>query len=220
MTSAEAPEPVPNAKPGGALKEACWSGLVERIRAGEQSGMEELYSVFSKGVRFYLCRQIGPQDLDDRIHDVFLIITQSIQRGELREPERLMGYVHTVLRRQVASYIDNVVQARRSVAALNCGLHLTDQHPDPERRAMDREKGELAYRILGSLPQRDREVLVRFYLREQPAEAICRDMNLTETQFRLIKSRAKARFGALGRARIARRKGFFQALIGRKPAAG
>jgi hypothetical protein len=30
-------------------------------------------------------------------------------------------------------------------------------------------------------------------------------MRLTETQFRLIKSRAKARFGELGRARMFRR---------------
>jgi len=33
-------------------------------------------------------------------------------------------------------------------------------------------------------------------------------MNLTETQFRLIKSRAKARFGELGKARLSRRVGF------------
>jgi hypothetical protein len=33
-------------------------------------------------------------------------------------------------------------------------------------------------------------------------------MNLTPTQFRLIKSRAKARFGELGKRRFARRSGF------------
>jgi hypothetical protein len=30
-------------------------------------------------------------------------------------------------------------------------------------------------------------------------------MNLTETQFRLLKSRAKARFGELGKKKLARR---------------
>ena len=68
-----------------------WSGLVEQIRIGDQSALEQMYRIFSTGVRFYLCRQLGPQDLDDRVHDVFLIIVQSIQKGELREPERLMG---------------------------------------------------------------------------------------------------------------------------------
>ena len=60
-------------------------------------------------------------------------------------------------------------------------------------------------RVLNGLPQRDREVLVRFYLREQTADEICRDMGLTETQFRLIKSRAKARYGKLGQRRLAPR---------------
>ena len=67
-----------------------WSGLVERIRAGDPSAMEELYAVFAKGVRFYLWRQLGPQDLHDKVHDVFLILTKCIQKGELREPDRLM----------------------------------------------------------------------------------------------------------------------------------
>jgi hypothetical protein len=49
---------------------------------------------------------------------------------------------------------------------------------------------------------------MRFYLQEQSPRQICRDLGLTPTQFRLTKSRAKARFTELGRARFARRAGF------------
>jgi RNA polymerase sigma factor (sigma-70 family) len=185
-----------------------WAPLVERVRAGDQAALEELYGLFSKGIRFYLCRQLGPQDLDDRVHDVFLTITQSIQSGELREPERLMGYVRTVVRRQVAARIDANVNARRRQTSLEDGIVLRDQSPDPERLAIQQENTQVALRILNSIAKRDREVLVRFYLNEQPAEQICREMDLTETQFRLIKSRAKARFGELGRARLSRKVGF------------
>ena len=73
-----------------------------KIKLDDQSGMEELYRIFSRGVRFYLCRQLGPQDLEDKVHDTFLIVVQAVRRGELREPERLMGFVRTVVRRQVA----------------------------------------------------------------------------------------------------------------------
>jgi len=44
-----------------------------------------------------------------------------------------------------------------------------------------------------------RDVLVRFYLKGETPDRICREMNLTQNQFRLLKSRAKARFGLLGR---------------------
>jgi RNA polymerase sigma factor (sigma-70 family) len=192
---------------GSDPREPSWTRLVDRIQAGDPAGMEELYAVFVKGVRFFLWRQLGPQDLDDKVHDVFLIITQSIQRGELREPDRLMGYVRTVVRRQVAAHIDNAIQARRNLQAIDPAMTLSDHQPDPERRVIEQESQDVALRMLGGLPKRDREVLVRFYLREQPAEEICRDLNLTETQFRLIKSRAKARYGELGRRRFAKRSG-------------
>src|SRR5882672_2288065 len=95
-----------------------WLGLVESIKNGERSGMEELYRVFSRGVRFYLCRQLGPQDLDDKIHDTFVIVVEAIRNGELREPERLMGFVRTIVRRQVSAQIGRFVQGRKEQAEL------------------------------------------------------------------------------------------------------
>jgi RNA polymerase sigma-70 factor (ECF subfamily) len=179
-----------------------WTGLVERIRAAEQGAMEELYQLFSKGVRFYIYRHLGPDDIEDKVHDVFVIITQAIQQGELREPERLMGYVRTIVRRQIAAHIDAAILARRTRLDVDFSTAISDLRPDPERTAIDRQNMELAMRVLQSIPKRDREVLTRFYLNEQAAEQICQDMGLSSNQFRLIKSRAKARFGELGRRRF------------------
>ena len=55
---------------------------------------------------------------------------------------------------------------------------------------------------LQQLSERDREILTRFYLHEETQEEICQDMSLTETQFRLLKSRAKARFGDMGKRKM------------------
>jgi RNA polymerase sigma-70 factor (ECF subfamily) len=184
---------------------ATWASLVERIRSDDPSGMEELYRIFSHGIRFYLCRQLGTQDLDDRVHDIFLIVTQSIRRGDLREPDRLMGYVRTVLRRQVASHIEQIVHSRNNHADIEIGMRLTDRQPDPERSAIQSENQTLAMRVLHSLKRRDREVLIRFYLQEQTPEDICRELDLSATQFRLIKSRAKTRFIELAKRRFSLR---------------
>ncbi|MGA2269365.1 MAG: sigma-70 family RNA polymerase sigma factor [Bryobacteraceae bacterium] len=203
-----------NSKADGAIEsvmnpvDPSWSLLVEQVRNGDPSALEQMYHIFSKGIRFFLCRQLGPQDLDDRVHDVFLIIAQSIQKGDLREPERFMGYVRTIVRRHVAAHIDEVVKARRTQTGLEFGMTLSDHHLNPELSAIEHQNQELALRILHGLPKRDREVLIRFYLEEQPPDRIRREMHLTETQFRLIKSRAKARFGDLGRTRLSRRNSF------------
>src|SRR3989442_470433 len=104
--------------------------LVDKVKHEDAAGMEDLYKVFSRGIRFYLCRQLGPQDLDDKVHDTFLIVVQAIRRGELREPERLMGFVRTVVRRQVAAHIDRAVHSRRQQSDLDAGITVIDASSD------------------------------------------------------------------------------------------
>jgi len=113
--------------------------------------------------------------------------------------------VRTIVRRQVAAHIETAVRSRRCHRPIEQLLSLSDHSPDPERCVIARESHDVAMRVLNGLPQRDRDVLIRFYLREQTAEEICTELGLTETQFRLIKSRAKARYGKLGQRRMARR---------------
>jgi RNA polymerase sigma-70 factor (ECF subfamily) len=179
-----------------------WQDLVERIHKGDESGMEELYRLFGRGIRYYLCRQLGHQELDDKVHDTFVIVVQAIRRGELREPDRLMGFVRTVVRRQVAAYIDEAVHSRRDELNLDLGVRIADRRSDPEQTAAFRQKVEFMLEVLRSLSERDREILTRFYLDEQSQETICGEMDLSETQFRLLKSRAKARFGEVGKRRL------------------
>ena len=179
-----------------------WVELVERIHRGDDSGMEDLYRLFAKGVRFYLCRQLGGQEIDDKIHDTFLIVVRAIRRGDLREPERLMGFVRTVLRRQVAAHIDHLVHRRRDHINLDVGSRVADARRNPEQNASLREKIDLMAEVLREMSDRDRDILSRFYLQEQSQEQICDEMNLTETQFRLLKSRAKARFGEMGKRKL------------------
>jgi len=180
-----------------------WNVLVEQIKAGEDAGMEHLYKLFSRGIRYYLCRQLGPQELEDKVHDTFLIVVNAIRKGDLREPERLMGFVRTVVRRQVAAYIEQAVHNRREQADLESGITVADRTQNPEQEAIVRQKAELMKSALEALSQRDRDILVRFYLQEQSQEQICQEMSLTETQFRLLKSRAKAKFGEIGRKKLA-----------------
>jgi len=189
-----------------------WSVLVEQIKTGQDTGLEQLYKLFSRGIRYYLCRQLGPQELEDKVHDTFLIVVTAIQRGDLREPDRLMGFVRTVVRRQVAAYIEQAVHIRREQAELETGISVADRTQNPEQEAMFRQKAELMKSALAALSQRDRDILVRFYLQEQPQEQICREMALTETQFRLLKSRAKAKFGEIGRKKLTS-SGIFSVLV-------
>src|SRR5581483_9844588 len=119
--------------------------LVEQIKTGQDTGLEQLYKLFSRGIRYYLCRQLGPQELEDKVHDTFLIVVTAIQRGDLREPDRLMGFVRTVVRRQVAAYIETLVHTRNQVTDFEHGRTPVDAS-NPEARVVNREEQELAER--------------------------------------------------------------------------
>jgi RNA polymerase sigma-70 factor, ECF subfamily len=180
---------------------ARWSNLVHCIEAGDMEGMSELYTIFGNGLRYYLCRHTGPQDLDDRLHNLFILIIEAIKRGDIRQPERLMGFVRTVTHRQVLAHIRRVVAAKIEVP-IEYEMSLASAGQTPEDMAILRQQEALVRLVMSELPARDREILRRFYLHEQSASTICHEMVLTGTQFRLLKSRAKARFGQLGKKRL------------------
>jgi RNA polymerase sigma factor (sigma-70 family) len=183
-----------------------WAELVQNIRAGDASAMEKLYQVFARGIRLYLCRQLGLQDVDDKVHDTFLIVVQAIKNGELREPDRLMGFVRTIARRLVAGHIDQMVHRRRDNVPVESGIAISDNAATPEQDVLGREKVDIMFEVLRDMSGRDRDILTRFYLYEQSQETISREMDLTPTQFRLLKSRAKARFAELGRKKLDNKK--------------
>lgn len=74
-----------------------------------------------------------------------------------------------------------------------------DRRNDPEQDVLAKERAAQVALALGKLSATDRDVIVRFYVDEQPKEQIMAEMRLSGAQFRLLKSRAKAKFGAMGK---------------------
>jgi RNA polymerase sigma factor (sigma-70 family) len=184
-----------------------WAAVVDRIRSGDGGALEELYAIFARGIRYFLMRNLGSEDLDDRVHDCFVVVAEAIRRGDLRDPARLMGYVRTVVKRHVASAIETAVDRRRTRAEYDESLFsLGDWQENPEQSIMSQERTEIARKVLRAISRRDREILSRFYVEEQSQTQICEEMGLSPTQFRLLKSRAKKRFGLLGQ-RVAKGMG-------------
>lgn len=190
------------APPGPQPNSDRWTRLVERIQAGDASAVEDLYHHFSRGVRLLLFRQLGPESIDDRVHDIFLTVLEAIRAGSLHSPERLLGFIRTVVRRHIATAIHQAVGQRRDRLDIAEQWTLAGLERTPEQQAISGERVELIRRTLNELSSRDREILTRFYLHEQSAAQICEEMGLNATQFRLLKSRAKARFGEQGRRKM------------------
>lgn len=168
-----------------------WAELVEKISAGNLEAVEDLYAAFAQRVRAALARRVPSEYCEDGVHEVLLIVVTAIRHGDLRDPDRLPGFIATVTHRQVVAHIRRNVEERRRFAPDSAMGQSHD--PSPEELLLHRERIVALKKMMAHLRDRDREILERFYLRGQNAQQICHEMNLTSTQFRLLKSRALAR---------------------------
>jgi RNA polymerase sigma-70 factor (ECF subfamily) len=176
--------------------------IVSLIMAGDSHGEELLYSTFCRGLRF-LANRYCPEYADDCTHDTILTVSRQIKAGQLKTPAALPGYLNIVLKRAAwnkkleserhggnSEIFDTAVQTK------------SDDRDDPERLLEVQERAKILREGLKNLKPREQEILTRFYLKGESQDVICREMNLTETQFRLHKSRSKQKLEAFTAKRL------------------
>jgi RNA polymerase sigma-70 factor (ECF subfamily) len=177
---------------------SCLPALVAEIAQGSQAAEERLFRLINRGMRFLIARQIGLENLDDIVQDSFLAVVRAIRDDRIEKPESLMTYIRTVVQRQVALVIANRVHWRTST--VNLENHTRPVGPGLEEAEDRKQRTKLAATVIKGLPAVSRDLLHRFYVLEQSQEEICRDLGLTEIQFRNKKRRAKRMFQASARA--------------------
>lgn len=196
-------------------KDVDFASLIDRIRGVDETAAAaaatELYQVFNRGMRYFICRQLGggpeTQNAEDILQDAFLVVLEAIREGKVREPGALPGYLHTVIVRKIYLCIEDAIKSRNlrslndycEAAGPTPNISIYDLVPNPEKQLLEKENRELMLRALADLTKREREVLTLFYLQEQKPEQIQLEMKLTETSFRLLKSRSKTKFGTRAR---------------------
>lgn len=171
--------------------------VVDNVRNGSPEGLEQLYRVF-RMISGSLRRQVGFQDYEDRMHDIFLLVVDAIREGRVREPGALPSYIHGVARLSTCSKIGIRARHQRLSGVLQHWETSRSERDTPEDQLAEQQRVKIMRELLSTLSDREREVLTRFYLREQSKEQICAELNITSTQFRLTKSRAKQRLGRMG----------------------
>ncbi len=176
--------------------------LVLLVRQNNEAAAEALCLRLLRGIRLLLRRRLGPQDFEDTAQDVMLDVITAIRQDKIRDPEAVAAFARSVAMRKSAAHIGKLIthRARHIGSADDLSTVAHSMCALPEQAHLEAERVDIARRALSRLKPREQEILRRFYVEEHSAEQICRDMNLTATQFRLTKSRAKAKFGEFGRS--------------------
>ncbi len=198
----------------GAAGEA--ARLVARIRAGDRAAEEELVARFSRGLLLMLRRLARDGALADDLHqETLALVLAKIRRGELREPERLAGFLRSTARNLFIA--DRRKEAR--YGAFADGEEEAIAAPEGAgrtalERAMAEEEAREVHRLLGELRyDRDRQVLLRFYLSEDGRDEICAELGIEPERFNQVVHRARERLRELWE-RAEKRRRFFSGVRG------
>lgn len=175
------------------------SDLVQRILSGDPEAETELVQRFSRALTFLLRRLTRDEAMaEDLYQETFRLVIEKVRRGELREAERLPGFVSSMARNLFLG------SARRGGRRQKWqgDPEATETAPDPApgqlQKLLAQERAAMVRQVLAELKNdRDREILSRYYIADQDKDVICRDLDLSDLHFNRVLFRARQRYKEL-----------------------
>jgi RNA polymerase sigma-70 factor (ECF subfamily) len=166
--------------------------------AMQKAEVERLIAREYFGLRLLIARRTGdPHVAADLLNDAVCTTWEKWLAGKIARPDQIAGYIF-----QVAM---NLLRNRRRAMAerpeKRADADVLESMAFPDSATPEQVEANLAARvkeiIRGMGSQRDRTILVRFYLNEEDKETICRDLKLTPIQFARVLHRARGRLRQL-----------------------
>jgi len=172
--------------------------LVQAVQAGRPGAEEDLVRRY-QGAVFSIVSALtsGSWGAEDLVQETFRVVIEKIRGGSVREPERLAGFICAVAR-------NVAVAQRRRISELPLEGQ-TEPAGNPHQLAgmIEQETARIVRELVREMrPERDREILFRFYLEEQDKETICAELGLTSLHFNRVLHRARERFRELWNRRM------------------
>ena len=183
--------------------EADLQRLVARIASGDRAAEADLVTRFQRGITLLARQHARPNEhrVADVVQTVLMNTIERLRAGALREAAALPGYLRTsVLNEVTAMYRSKASISGDDAAGADDAIAELATTDTPEARAT---QAQLLRKVLqaidGLAVPRDRELLIRFYVREESRDDVCAALGIDEAHFRRVLFRARERLhGVLG----------------------
>src|SRR5882724_1672644 len=186
------------------------SAYTARGRGAEPLSQADVAALIEQnyvGLRLLVARRCrDPQVAADLLNDAVCTTWAKWQAGKIERPEQIAGYVLQVTMNLLRNH-RRAIAERPEKRADAAKLQDLPSEGEPGDETIEREIAVQVKNVIrGMSSQRDRAILVRFYLDEEDKETICRDLGLSPLQFDKILHRARGRLrkllesGGLGRS--------------------
>lgn len=179
--------------------------LVARVLTGDRRAEERIAELYGRGVAIVLDRHTrGGPEAEDLFQDTFRMGLEKLRRGELREPAKLPAFLAQIARNLAIEHYRKLGR-RKTEADSDAVLDAVAPGEGPLGGLLARENAALVRQVLQQLGnERDRQVLLRFYIAEEDKDRISADFGLTSLQFNRVLHRARQRYKELLLDRLGR----------------
>jgi RNA polymerase sigma-70 factor (ECF subfamily) len=173
------------------------SSLVMAITQGSNR-QDQLYLRYRRPLlQVFLQRRIARDVAQDLLQRTFLQAIKKIRAEGLEDPSKLGGYLYRTACNLATAYWRGELARRRDMDT-ELLANLRDETLSLEERVDHELLAKCVRTLMMHLPMaRDREVLLRFYINEEPKDSICRSLDLSDLQFNQVLWRARQRFGEI-----------------------
>jgi RNA polymerase sigma-70 factor, ECF subfamily len=175
-----------------------WLEWVQRITAGDADAEAELVRRYKDGIAIIIGRIVHNESVtEDLSQDTFRIALEKIRDGDVRDLDRLSGFICAVARNVALEYVRRMRRAMNQ-EEIGKAEQIQDHQPDQLEQLWRKERAEIVRQTINELTvERDRQVLFRYYIAEEDKDQICADLGLTSQLFNSVIFRALKRYKEL-----------------------
>jgi RNA polymerase sigma-70 factor (ECF subfamily) len=164
----------------------------------DKAQIEALIAREYVGLRLLIIRRAGDvQVAEDLLNDAVCTTWEKWQAGHIERPEQIAGYIFQVAMNLLRNHRRSIAERPEKRADAKALEGLTQAEPAERQGVEERIAAQVKHLLRSMGSERDRTLLVRFYLDEEDRESICRDLGMTPAQFARVIHRARARLRQL-----------------------
>ena len=169
--------------------------LSKRIASGDRSAESELVSQYGRGLIIMLRQRTGDHQLaNDLYQETFIIVIKRLRRANLDEPEKLGAFLHATAKNVLIGDTRKVAR-RKTFADSDVVAAVPDGQPGPSDQVNRSEEAGIVLELINEMrSERDKALLLRFYINEEDKSDICAELNLSSIHFNRVLFRARRRF--------------------------